>query len=477
MSELKESTTRIGSTAAASRPPEDFAHPPNSPKKFPNSKVMSASPPQKKTKHHRKSVASMTTIDAGMPQRELQLCRDVVLNLSSDKHEDNNYLFLRPFDLTETPGYMEVVTKVMSLSTLSENLEDGRYSNRKEFFMDAHLIFANAIAYHGDQVSSQWVADSARKMLEILRGQELASVPLVLASVPLVLLPTDGKLETWEAFVDANGYDISKEQAKTVKAWVKVQSLDKVWITEQIKFFKQICRMRSSLDRTPRDIWTRVLPLQNAPNYDFCCLILMVATPLVTDTQIIEVFGPLFLDNYVDSKWILEQGESKLEKMFAPLGRQKDTAKYVCGIARNWKFMPRDYRLLLDFVGVGPKVAIVTIQECLGLHQGVACDIHMVRIFKALGWMPPPSLSIFDISTSKKDYELARAAIEGWFPHVFWGQLNSTWAGLGQLFRGGTHTLTEMEKWILREVTDWNSSLRAGDMERLRLIQREYQKK
>jgi hypothetical protein len=91
--------------------------------------------------------------------------------------------------------------------------------------------------------------------------------------------------------------------------------------------------------------------------------------------------------------------------------------------------------------------------------------------------MPPPSLSIFDISTSKKDYELARAAIEGWFPHVFWGQLNSTWAGLGQLFRGGTHTLTEMEKWILREVTDWNSSFRVGDMERLRLIQREYQKK
>jgi endonuclease III len=233
--------------------------------------------------------------------------------------------------------------------------------------------------------------------------------------------------------------------------------------------------MRSTLDPTPRDIWAEVLPARNASNYDFCCLILMVATPLVTDTQIMEVFGKLFSENIVDSKWILEQGESKLEKIFAPLGRQKGTAKYIYGVAKNWKGMPRDYRLLLDFVGVGPKVAIVTIQECLALDQGVACDVHLVRIFQALGWMPTASLSIFDSITLKKDYELARAAIEGWFPPVFWGQLNRTWAGLGQLFRGGPDTVTDMEEWIGREVTDWNSSLRVGDMERLKLVQREHQ--
>jgi hypothetical protein len=89
--------------------------------------------------------------------------------------------------------------------------------------------------------------------------------------------------------------------------------------------------------------------------------------------------------------------------------------------------------------------------------------------------MPTPSLSVFDSVTLKKDCELARAAIEGWFPPVFWGQLNRTWAGLGQLFSGGSDTVTDAEEWIGREVTDWNSSLCVGDMERLQLVQREHQ--
>jgi endonuclease III len=199
-------------------------------------------------------------------------------------------------------------------------------------------------------------------------------------------IPPDGSFETWEAFVDCGGYDITKIQAQTVKAWVK--SIDPVWISDQVKFHKAIFRMRSELEPSSRDGWANVLPKRHALNFDFCCLILMVATPSVPDTKILDVFGKLFRDNYVDAKWVLEQGESKLQAIFAPLGRQKDTARYVTGIARAWQGMPRDYRLLLGFPGVGPKVALVTIDECFKDAQGVPCDIHMVRIFKTLGWMP-----------------------------------------------------------------------------------------
>jgi hypothetical protein len=31
------------------------------------------------------------------------------------------------------------------------------------------------------------------------------------------------------------------------------------------------------------------------------------------------------------------------------------------------------------------------------------------------------------------EYKAARASIEGWFPKVAWGELNQTWASLGQL--------------------------------------------
>jgi endonuclease III len=64
------------------------------------------------------------------------------------------------------------------------------------------------------------------------------------------------------------------------------------------------------------------------------------------------------------------------------------TAKYIVSIAEQWKGLPRNYWLLTDLPGVGAKVALVTVAECFNLFQGVPCDVHIVRIFKALNWMP-----------------------------------------------------------------------------------------
>jgi len=63
--------------------------------------------------------------------------------------------------------------------------------------------------------------------------------------IPLVGSLPDGMYETWEAFVDAGGYNITKAQAQTVKAWVK--SLDPVWIADQVKFHKAIFLIRLQL--------------------------------------------------------------------------------------------------------------------------------------------------------------------------------------------------------------------------------------
>jgi endonuclease III len=282
----------------------------------------------------------------------------------------------------------------------------------------------------------------------------------------------DGSYEIWEAFVDAGGYEITRSQALMVKAWVK--SLDPVWIAEQVKFHRAIHAMRSELEPSARDGWADVLPPRHAMNFDFACLILMVATPAVPDSKILDVFGKLFSNHYVDPEWILAQGESKLQAIFAPLGRQKETTKYVIGIAHAWQGMPRDYRRLLAFPGVGPKVALVTIDECFKHAQGVPCDIHMVRIFKTLGWMPT-TFSLSDSWGGKEtsQHEFARAAIEGWFPKLFWSQLNQTWAGLGQLFRSTSDT-TKIAQWADLQAKDWDSSLRLVDVEKLTLIHAAY---
>ena len=62
-------------------------------------------------------------MSGGMAADDTNLCRNVVKTLTSDRYKDKNYLFLLPFDLSQTPGYMDVVEKVMHLSTLSQNLE------------------------------------------------------------------------------------------------------------------------------------------------------------------------------------------------------------------------------------------------------------------------------------------------------------------------------------------------------------------
>jgi endonuclease III len=169
----------------------------------------------------------------------------------------------------------------------------------------------------------------------------------------------------------------------------------------------------------------------------------MIATPAVTDDSIIQVFGPLFLENNVTPVWDLEEGEDGIANWLRALGRQTMTAWYIVAAARNWGGMPRNYRGLSNHLGVGPKISLVFIAVCFRDDQGAPCDVHMARIFKALGWMlvdldVDGSLVKMEKERERKgrkdnEYEVARAWIEGWFPKVAWGELNQTWAGLGQL--------------------------------------------
>ena len=76
----------------------------------------------------------------------------------------------------------------------------------------------------------------------------------------------------------------------------------------------------------------------------------------------------------------------------------------------------------------------------------------------------------------KKDdeYELARASVEGWFPPLFWPDLNQIYAGLGQLLR-----IDESRKRILnyvdREARDWDSKWRISDLRAIRTLVQAYQ--
>ena len=99
-----------------------------------------------------------------MLPEDLKQCQTVVQNL---KANGNNYLFLEPFDLSQTPGYTDVVEKVMDLATLSKNLEAGEYPDIEAFFKDCFRIYENAIAYHGNRDETKFVAKLAKQMLKV----------------------------------------------------------------------------------------------------------------------------------------------------------------------------------------------------------------------------------------------------------------------------------------------------------------------
>ena len=269
------------------------------------------------------------------------------------------------------------------------------------------------------------------------------SLPSKVTLTPSLTPLPNGVYQEWLKFVDNGGYKLTLEERCTVKQFVKNKQGNPVAIAEGMKFHRLIMSMRSDLPSSPRDAWDLVLPPKSYSNFEFCCLFLMIATPAVTDDSIIQVFGPLFRDNHVTPKWVIDEGESAIASRLRPLGRQSMSARYIVSAATNWKGMPRDYRVLSNFLGVGPKISLVCIAVCFGDHQGAPCDVHMVRIFKALGWMAVEvelDESLVKLETDKEnkskndnEYEVARACIEGWFPKIAWGELNQTWAGLGQL--------------------------------------------
>jgi endonuclease III len=286
-----------------------------------------------------------------------------------------------------------------------------------------------------------------------------------------------GSYQSWRIFGETGGYSLSLPHWHGVRDWVFTKSRDADFVADNVAFHRLVVAMKAELNlESARDKWVEALPSPESSNFEICVLFLMVCTPLVPDTKIVELFGPIFKENFVDIDWILDKGKVAIAELLRPLGRQNDSAKYVVEAALALKSLPRfprDYRDLVKLPGIGPKVALVTIQEAFGLVQGVPCDVHMCRIFQRLGWIPNMdtlannSISIASILEAKKekekfDYELSRAAIEGWFPSQLWGEMNQTWAGLGQLLNDAT-AKRKIAHYVDSKVADISSPWRLAD--------------
>jgi endonuclease III len=300
-----------------------------------------------------------------------------------------------------------------------------------------------------------------------LTGDEVAPIP-------------NGTYSSYIAYGDQGHYDIKPVgNWGYLKGWADVVIRQKDWICEQVHLHNNVMKMIDDLHLMAyRQIWDQVLPETFARNFGFCTFFLLVCTgtPAVLDQMIVQVFGSLFREHYVDEDWVVTTGETEIAKILKPLGRKNDSARCIVQCALMIKEqggLPRDYREMLSFPGVGAKIGLLTVHTVFQLVQGVPCDVYLCRVFSVLGWaphltgfIPETARTALKSNEPNYDYEFCRGAIERWFPRELWGSLNVTWAGLGQLM-ADEGTQSRIAEYIDDEVADWKSSWRTGDREQM----------
>jgi vacuolar protein-sorting-associated protein 4 len=110
------------------------------------------------------------TLRNTMTMQDLAVCREIHASMTSKKRRRNNHLFLEPVDTAEYPDYLTIVNRPMDLQTLMDNLDNGSYSTREEFYFDAKLIFNNAKLYNtGRAAFVVKMATSMTQALELLK--------------------------------------------------------------------------------------------------------------------------------------------------------------------------------------------------------------------------------------------------------------------------------------------------------------------
>mmetsp|Transcript_14231 Transcript_14231/g.39477 ORF Transcript_14231/g.39477 Transcript_14231/m.39477 type:complete len:1298 (-) Transcript_14231:2626-6519(-) len=105
-----------------------------------------------------------------MKPQEQDIARAVLKNIKGERYKDWNYLFLTPFDLSQVPGYLEIVGKPLDLQTVTQNFEDGAYGELAELWSDIKQTFENAMKYHSDR-PTKWIAKMAKDMIKFFNKE------------------------------------------------------------------------------------------------------------------------------------------------------------------------------------------------------------------------------------------------------------------------------------------------------------------
>jgi len=211
------------------------------------------------------------------------------------------------------------------------------------------------------------------------------------------------------------------------------------FVADQVRFLELISSIRSlfSTERDDWDTWVDAGGKLSIEDRAYCCLYVMIMTPRTKDRSV----GPLVLGMMKDgitsaAKMIESFAEGTgvedclraLALRIKSAGMQHKSASFilqatlVCiAVGRT----PNTYVELFSMTGVGMKVSDVICNEIFGTVVGIPIDVHMIRIFRVIGWVSPSVKSGDDVAVQ----------LMSWVPKHLWLSLNKIFAGMGQILQ------------------------------------------
>lgn len=209
-----------------------------------------------------------------------------------------------------------------------------------------------------------------------------------------------------------------------------------MWKTKQLELYLDIVHFREDLKTdgfvSIRDRWKESLPKRGHPHYqhrDFMCFFLLVLTAGVGDVVVCPNCKRIF-DRYpVSAQWVLDVGEEQLASILSNMSKQYKNAHALTLIAKDLLAnfagkVPMSMEQLMSYKQVGPKIAVLTLQNVHGINAGIAIDRHLRRVFAAFGWI--------DGCTSDEE---AMYHVQLIIPQQYWPKINDYLAGLCQMLR------------------------------------------
>lgn len=123
---------------------------------------------------------------------------------------------------------------------------------------------------------------------------------------------------------------------------------------------------------------------------------------------------------------LLNYSAEQIGQLLKPVGFYRRKGEYVRAVAmicskNGYDDIPSTLEGLIALPGVGPKMALLTLQVAWGKVEGIAVDVHVNRISKRLGW------------TSQLKPERTRRDLEDLIDDFdVWKEVNSLLVGFGQ---------------------------------------------